>query len=59
MLELVTYKAACAAHLYGEECHYVVKVYSHLREHNEKDLRKFLKLHMVNSIRLNVRFQEK
>ncbi|KAK8579248.1 hypothetical protein V6N12_069577 [Hibiscus sabdariffa] len=25
MLELSTYKAACAAHLYGEECHYVVK----------------------------------
>ncbi|TYH74477.1 hypothetical protein ES332_D05G401800v1 [Gossypium tomentosum] len=59
MLELVTYKAACAVHLYGEECHYVIKVYTHLREHNEKDLRKFLKLHMVNSIRLNVKFQEK
>ncbi|KAG4204256.1 hypothetical protein ERO13_A04G036900v2 [Gossypium hirsutum] len=59
MLELVTYKAACAAHLYGEECHYVVKVYTHLREHSEKDLCKFLKPHMVNSIRLNVRFQEK
>ncbi|KAK9024510.1 hypothetical protein V6N11_004669 [Hibiscus sabdariffa] len=25
MLEFSTYKATCAAHLYGEECHHVVK----------------------------------
>ncbi|XVF04297.1 hypothetical protein REPUB_Repub05bG0070300 [Reevesia pubescens] len=57
VLELLTSKAACASHLYGQECHYVVKVYSYLEEQNDRDLLKFLKIHMQNSIRLNVNFK--
>ncbi|OMO74853.1 hypothetical protein CCACVL1_16424 [Corchorus capsularis] len=58
-LELLSYKAACASHLYGKEFDYVVKVYTHLEEQNERDLLEFLQMHMENSIRLNVKFQEK
>ncbi|XP_017979745.1 PREDICTED: uncharacterized protein LOC18594110 [Theobroma cacao] len=57
--ELLTYKAACASHLYGQEFDYVVKVYSHLAEQNDRELLKFLKRHIENSIRLNVNIQEK
>ncbi|XP_022734868.1 uncharacterized protein LOC111288303 isoform X2 [Durio zibethinus] len=59
VLELLTYKAACASHLYGQEFNYVVKVYAHLQEQNDRDLLKFLKIHMENSVRLNLKFQEK
>ncbi|XVE50154.1 hypothetical protein DITRI_Ditri01bG0139200 [Diplodiscus trichospermus] len=58
-LELLTYKAACASHLYGEDFKYVVKVSTHLEEQNARNLLKFLKIHMKNSIRLNVKFQKK
>ncbi|KAK6229355.1 hypothetical protein SCA6_018306 [Theobroma cacao] len=57
--ELLTYKAACASHLYGQEFDYVVKVYSHLEEQNDRDLLRFLKRHIENSIRLNANIQEK
>ncbi|KAK6230670.1 hypothetical protein QUC31_002188 [Theobroma cacao] len=57
--ELLTYKAACASHLYGQKFDYVVKVYSHLEEQNDRGILKFLKRHTENSIRLNANIQEK
>ncbi|EOY13150.1 Uncharacterized protein TCM_031675 isoform 1 [Theobroma cacao] len=57
--ELLTYKVACASHLYGQEFNYVGKVYCHFEEQNDRDILKFLKRHIENSIRLNVNIQEK
>ncbi|GAY59701.1 hypothetical protein CUMW_196550 [Citrus unshiu] len=37
-LQLLTYKAACASHMYGQEFHYVVKAYTSLQDENDRDL---------------------
>ncbi|KAH9723357.1 TAF RNA polymerase I subunit A [Citrus sinensis] len=52
-LQLLTYKAACASHMYGQEFHYVVKAYTSLQDENDRDLFMFLRMHMQNSIRLS------
>ncbi|KAJ7981793.1 TAF RNA polymerase I subunit A [Quillaja saponaria] len=49
-LQLLTYKAACASHMYGEEFDYVVKAYSHVKKENDRELLLFLEMHMQNSI---------
>ncbi|KAG6645336.1 hypothetical protein I3843_08G111600 [Carya illinoinensis] len=49
-LSLLTYKAACATHLYGQEFGYVVEAYNCLEKQNERDLFIFLQNHMQNSI---------
>ncbi|CAI8593190.1 unnamed protein product [Vicia faba] len=48
-LQSLTYKAACAMYMYGQEFSYVVKAYSHLERENEKDLLLFLAEHKRNS----------
>ncbi|XP_058779567.1 uncharacterized protein LOC131653446 [Vicia villosa] len=48
-LRLLTYKAACALYMYGQEFSYVVKAYSHLERENNKDLLLFLAEHKRNS----------
>ncbi|KAF5478612.1 hypothetical protein F2P56_005155 [Juglans regia] len=49
-LQLLTYKAACATHLYGQEFKYVVEASNCLEKQNERDLFIFLQNHMQNSI---------
>ncbi|CAK8535048.1 unnamed protein product [Lathyrus sativus] len=58
-LKLLTYKAACALYMYGQEFRYFdmygqefsyfVKAYSHLEKENDKDLLLFLAEHKRNS----------
>lgn len=48
-LELLTYKAASASHMYGPEFEYVVKAYKCL-EDRDMDLFLFLQMHMQNSV---------
>ncbi|KAK6230667.1 hypothetical protein QUC31_002185, partial [Theobroma cacao] len=57
--KLLTYKVACASHLYGQEFNDVGKVYCHFEEQNDREILKFLKRHIENSIRLNANIQEK
>lgn len=49
-LLLLTYKAACASHMYGEEFNYVVEAHNCLGKENDRDLLLFLQTHMENSI---------
>ncbi|KAJ9153545.1 hypothetical protein P3X46_026972 [Hevea brasiliensis] len=58
-LQLVTYKAACASHMYGSQFEYVMKAYTCLEKENNWDLLKFLQLHMQNSIGLHLNFQQR
>uniref|UniRef100_A0A0A0KXN5 Uncharacterized protein n=2 Tax=Cucumis sativus TaxID=3659 RepID=A0A0A0KXN5_CUCSA len=51
-LELLTYKAACGFHLYGNNFKYAVDVYSLLDEQNYRNLFLFLKRHMKNAFGL-------
>ncbi|XP_057435132.1 uncharacterized protein LOC130727876 [Lotus japonicus] len=48
-LQLLTYKAACASYMYGQEISYVSKAYSHLEKENYKDLLLFLNEQKGNS----------
>jgi len=48
-LQLLTYKAACASYMYGQELSYVMKAYSHLQKENDNDLLLFLDEHKRNS----------
>ncbi|KAG6637243.1 hypothetical protein CIPAW_11G165700 [Carya illinoinensis] len=45
-LQLLTYKAVCATHLYGQEFKYVVEAYNCLEKQNERDLFMVLQNHM-------------
>ncbi|XP_030445975.2 uncharacterized protein LOC115668705 [Syzygium oleosum] len=58
-IQLLTYKAACAAHMYGQEFEYVVKVYNSLEEGTNEDFLLFLRTHLRNSVRLLSSFQPK
>jgi hypothetical protein len=49
-LQLLTYKAACASHMYGREFNYVVEAYNCLERENDRDLFLFLQTHRQNSI---------
>ncbi|KAE8124759.1 hypothetical protein FH972_019615 [Carpinus fangiana] len=49
-LQLLTYKAACASHMYGREFNYVVEAYNCLEKENDRDLFLFLQTHRQNSI---------
>lgn len=46
--EMMTYKAACASHIYGREFGYVTKVYGLLKSSNNREFFKFLREHRVN-----------
>ncbi|XP_058211119.1 uncharacterized protein LOC131323376 [Rhododendron vialii] len=48
-LELLTYKAASASHMYGPEFEYVVKAYKCL-EDRDNDMFLYLQMHMQNSV---------
>ncbi|KAK3198382.1 hypothetical protein Dsin_021797 [Dipteronia sinensis] len=50
-IKLLTYKAACACHMYGQESDYFVKAWSHLKVKN-KDLFMTLKMHRYSSMKL-------
>ncbi|KAF8402415.1 hypothetical protein HHK36_013370 [Tetracentron sinense] len=52
-LQLLTFKASCASHLYGPEFEYVVNVHTCLKKEENKDRFLFLKMHIQNSIRLH------
>ncbi|KDP36263.1 hypothetical protein JCGZ_09828 [Jatropha curcas] len=58
-LQLLTYKAACASHMYGPEFEYVVKANTFLKNENNRDLLMFLKLHMQNSIGIYLNFKQR
>ncbi|KAI3427582.1 uncharacterized protein J3R85_009421 [Psidium guajava] len=58
-IQLLTYKAACAAHMYGQEFEYVVKVHYSLEEGTNEDLLLFLRTHLRNSIGLQSSFWPK
>ncbi|KAL2476390.1 hypothetical protein Adt_37126 [Abeliophyllum distichum] len=49
-LELLTYKAAAASHLYGREFKYVVKATECLEKENNMELYSFLQMHILNSV---------
>lgn len=58
-LELLTYKAASAVHMYGSEFYYVVDARSCLEEENERDLLIFLQMHIRNSVGIYSNFQQR
>lgn len=58
-LQLLTYKAACAAHMYGQEFNYVVEAHNYLGKENDKDLFLFLQTHMEDSIGIYTNFLQK
>ncbi|XP_024979581.1 uncharacterized protein LOC112516649 [Cynara cardunculus var. scolymus] len=49
-MELVSYKAASACHLYGPEFAYVVKACTHLEKEKKREEMSTLKMHMDNAI---------
>ncbi|KAL2493585.1 hypothetical protein Fot_37342 [Forsythia ovata] len=49
-LELLTYKAAAASHLYGPEFKFVVKATECLEKENNMELYSFLQMHILNSV---------
>ncbi|PSR95708.1 Xaa-Pro dipeptidyl-peptidase [Actinidia chinensis var. chinensis] len=57
-LQLLTYKAASASHIYGPELEYVVQAYSCL-EDKDRDLFLFLRMHMRNSVGFYPNFDKK
>ncbi|XP_056167497.1 uncharacterized protein LOC115663958 [Syzygium oleosum] len=57
-IQLLTCKAACAAHMYGQEFEYVVKVYNSLEERTNEDFLLFLRTHLRNSVSLQSSFQQ-
>ncbi|KAJ6375290.1 hypothetical protein OIU77_000303 [Salix suchowensis] len=48
--QLLTYKAACASHMYGQDFGYVAKAYTCIQKENNRDLSMFLRQHRQNSI---------
>lgn len=50
-LQLISYKAACASHLYGRDMVYVARVHAYLNEHDhDRTLLSFLYTHMQKSV---------
>ncbi|GLU18106.1 hypothetical protein SLE2022_344240 [Rubroshorea leprosula] len=58
-LQLLTYKAACASHIYGHGIDYVVKAYARVKEVNNRDLLLFLQNHFQNSVRIFLNFKDR
>ncbi|KAJ0047237.1 hypothetical protein Pint_04808 [Pistacia integerrima] len=56
-LQLLTYKASCASHMYGQKLNYVVKVYAYLEKANDRDLFMFLQTHIHNAISLTSNYK--
>lgn len=55
--QLLTYKAACASHMYGQDFGYVAKAYTCIQKENNRDLSMFLRQHMQNSLGLYSQLQ--
>lgn len=55
--QLLTYKAACASHMYGQDFGYVAKAYTCIQKENNRDLSMFLPQHMQNSLGLYSQLQ--
>ncbi|KAH7689723.1 TPR-like protein [Dioscorea alata] len=51
-LKLLASKAACASHLYGPRCEFVVHVLSSLRKEDNTDQITVLSIHILNSMKL-------
>lgn len=49
-VQLVTYKAAAATHLYGREVKYVIKTTEYLERENNLDMLFILRGHIQNSV---------
>ena len=47
--ELLTYKAACASHMYGQRFDYVVDAYNCLDKKKNRDMLLLLQMHMQTS----------
>lgn len=58
-LTLLTYKAACACHMYGREFVYVEKACAYLNGETNEDLLSILKTHMLNSTGFYVNYGPK
>lgn len=58
-LELITYKAASASHLYGRDFEYVVKAFNCLEKDRNRDMLSFLQMHMQNSVGFYFNFKKK
>ncbi|KAI4322983.1 hypothetical protein L6164_022628 [Bauhinia variegata] len=58
-LQLLTYKAACASHMYGQEFDYVVKAHSRLEKANDRDLLLSLDMHRRNSFGFYQKFLQR
>ncbi|PON52793.1 TAF RNA polymerase I subunit A [Parasponia andersonii] len=57
-LQLLTYKAACASHMFGPQFSYVVDAYTCLEKKNEIDLFLILKLNITKSVGLYSSFEQ-
>ncbi|XP_050371614.1 uncharacterized protein LOC126789495 [Argentina anserina] len=58
-MELLTYKAASAVHMYDSDFHYFVSARCCLEKENEKDLLMCLQMHISKSIRISPNFQHR
>ncbi|XP_050218712.1 uncharacterized protein LOC126669311 isoform X2 [Mercurialis annua] len=56
-VELVTYKAACAAHMYGPQLEYVVRARACLEKDDNRDLFTVLQLHLHHLVGINLHFE--
>lgn len=57
-LQLMTNKAACAVHMYGQQCEYVIRVSDVLYQRDNREMFSFLQLHKENSLGLHLYFQQ-
>lgn len=49
-MQLITYKAAAATHLYGRELKYVSKATESLERENMSEMLSILRMHIKNSV---------
>ncbi|XP_050226265.1 uncharacterized protein LOC126676159 isoform X2 [Mercurialis annua] len=58
-LELVAYKAACAAHMYGPQLEYVVRARSCIKKEDNRDLFMGLQQHLRHFVGINLHFERR
>lgn len=49
-LQLLTYKAAAASHIYGRDVRYVAKTIEYLEKEADMEMYAFLQTHVLNSV---------
>lgn len=57
-LQLLTNKAASAAHMYGKQSEYVIRISNVLDQRENRDMFLFLQLHKENALGLHIYFQQ-